>query len=147
MLIDIRDTKSAVQILSDCIEHVAIHASLRQRADALLHDLRRQVPSDVFARLKDGREGTDLSTVANRWHEKLQHLAQVGEPEPLLEPLTRTERKLLMLMDSDLSYPEIAELQHVSINTIKTHRKNIYTKLGVNNRDEAIQRARNLHLI
>ena len=67
--------------------------------------------------------------------------------KPLLEHLTRTERRILLLMDSDLSYPEIAELHHVSINTIKTHRKNIYTKLGVTSREEAVERAKTLRLL
>jgi LuxR family maltose regulon positive regulatory protein len=85
--------------------------------------------------------------LAAKWRHQLQYIVPSDNDEPLLEQLTRTERRVLMLMDSELSYPEIAELQHVSINTIKTHRKNIYTKLGVNTREEAVERAKNLRLL
>lgn len=68
-------------------------------------------------------------------------------PGELTEPLTRTERKVLSLMDSHLSYPEIAEQRSVSLNTIKTHRSNIFGKLGVGSRQEAVQRAKDLSLL
>ncbi len=147
MSIAFKDMKSAVQILSECIQHVAIHADMRKHSDHLLSELRNQLPADTFVRLKDRSQTTELSAVAKMWRNQLQYVAQQTIDEPLLEQLTRTERKILMLMDSDLSYPEIAELQHVSINTIKTHRKNIYTKLGVNTREEAVERANNLRLL
>ena len=48
---------------------------------------------------------------------------------------------MLRLLRSDLSGPEIARELHVSLNTIRTHTKSIYTKLGATNRREAIRRA------
>jgi ATP/maltotriose-dependent transcriptional regulator MalT len=147
MLIDLKDMKSAVQILSGCIEHAAIHADSKKHTEHLLSELRNQLPADVFIRLKDHSQTTELSAVATIWRNQLQYVAQMTNDEPLLDQLTRTERKILMLMNSDLSYPEIAQLQHVSINTIKTHRKNIYSKLGVNTREEAVARAKSIHLL
>ena len=44
---------------------------------------------------------------------------------------------MLRLLRSDLSGPDIARELIVSLNTLRTHTKNIYTKLGVNNRREA----------
>ena len=44
---------------------------------------------------------------------------------------------MLRLLRSDLSGPDIARELLVSLNTLRTHTKNIYTKLGVNNRREA----------
>lgn len=143
MLIDFKDMKSAVQILSGCSHHAAIHADMRKRSDHSLSKLRKQLSADIFARLKDRSRATELSAVAKMWRNQVEYVAQLSiDVPPLLEQLTRTERKILMLMDSDLSFPEIAELQHVSINTIKSHRKNIYTKLGVNSRAEAVERAK-----
>jgi LuxR family maltose regulon positive regulatory protein len=62
----------------------------------------------------------------------------------LPEPLSEREREVLRLLDTDLSGPEIARQLVVSLNTVRTHTKNIYTKLGVNNRRAAVLRAEEL---
>jgi len=65
---------------------------------------------------------------------------------PLVDPLSARELDVLRLLRSDLSGPEIAGELLVSLNTFRTHTKNIYAKLGVNNRREAIRRAAELGL-
>ena len=65
---------------------------------------------------------------------------------PLVEDLSPRELDVLRLLRSDLSGPEIAGELLVSLNTFRTHTKSIYTKLGVNNRREAISRAAELGL-
>lgn len=65
----------------------------------------------------------------------------------LIEPLSERELQVLRLLGSDLSGPQIARELMVSLNTINTHTKNIYTKLGVNNRRAAVHRAEELHLL
>ena len=69
-----------------------------------------------------------------------------GRPSPrrqgLVEPLSERELDVLRLLGSDLSGPEIARELMVSLNTLRTHTKNIYMKLGVNNRRAALSRAR-----
>ena len=62
---------------------------------------------------------------------------QVG----LVDPLSDREFDVLRLLRSDLGGPEIARELSVSLNTMRTHTKNIYMKLGVNNRREAVRRA------
>jgi LuxR family maltose regulon positive regulatory protein len=64
----------------------------------------------------------------------------------LVEPLSDREIDVLRLLRSDLSGPDIARELIVSLNTVRTHTKNIYAKLGVNNRREAVTRARELGL-
>lgn len=64
----------------------------------------------------------------------------------LVEPLSDRELEVLRLLGSDLSGPDIARELVVSLNTMRTHTKNIYTKLGVNNRREAVRRAAELGL-
>jgi LuxR family maltose regulon positive regulatory protein len=64
----------------------------------------------------------------------------------LVDPLSARELEVLHLLRSDLSGPELARELHVSLNTIRTHTKNIYTKLGVTNRREAVRRAAGLGL-
>jgi len=65
---------------------------------------------------------------------------------PLVDPLSERELEVLKLLRSELSGPEIAERLVVSLNTLRTHTKNIFNKLGVNNRRSAIRRAEELDL-
>ncbi len=64
----------------------------------------------------------------------------------LVEPLSERELDVLRLLGTDLDGPDIARQLIVSLNTIRTHIKNIYTKLGVNNRRAAVRRAEELDL-
>lgn len=65
----------------------------------------------------------------------------------LIEPLTERELNVLELMPSRLSSAEIAEALYVSVNTLKTHRRNIYRKLDVTDRDGAVRAAYRLGLL
>jgi LuxR family maltose regulon positive regulatory protein len=65
----------------------------------------------------------------------------------LIEPLSDRELEVLRMLTSELSGPEIARELMVSLNTLRTHTKHIYGKLGVNSRREAVYRARELDLI
>jgi LuxR family maltose regulon positive regulatory protein len=64
----------------------------------------------------------------------------------LVEPLSERELEVLRLLRSELSGPEIAGRLIISLNTLRTHTKNIFNKLGVNNRRAAIRRAEELDL-
>jgi LuxR family maltose regulon positive regulatory protein len=65
-----------------------------------------------------------------------------GDSSPLLEPLTDRERQLVSYLPSHLHLREIASAMYVSLNTVKTHLKNIYRKLGATSRSEAVAIAR-----
>lgn len=78
----------------------------------------------------------------------------LGEPhgetpvnQRLIEPLSERELDVLRLLATELSGPEIARELIVSLNTMRTHTKNIYSKLGVNNRRSAVRRAEELGLL
>jgi LuxR family maltose regulon positive regulatory protein len=64
-----------------------------------------------------------------------------------LEPITGRELEVLRLLDSDLSNREIAGRLYVSLDTIKSHTKHLYAKLGVHTRHQAVARARDLKLL
>jgi len=69
------------------------------------------------------------------------------EPRPTgPDDLSERELDVLRLLRSDLTGPDIARELLVSLNTLRTHTKHIYTKLGVNNRREAVSRAAELGL-
>ena len=65
----------------------------------------------------------------------------------LIEALSERELDVLRLLASDLGGPEIARELAISENTMRTHTKNIYEKLGVNSRRAAVSRAEELHLL
>ena len=68
-------------------------------------------------------------------------------PQRLLEPLRDSELRVLRYLPSDLTAPEIAAELHVSTNTVKTHIRSLYAKLGTHRRHEAVERARALGLL
>jgi LuxR family maltose regulon positive regulatory protein len=65
----------------------------------------------------------------------------------LIEPLSERELEVLRLLGTDLNGPDIARDLVVSLNTVRSHTKNIYAKLGVNNRRAAVRRAEELDLL
>ena len=63
------------------------------------------------------------------------------------EPLTERERDVLRLLAAGRSNPEIARTLYVEVNTVKTHVKSLYGKLGVHSRVQAVQHAQELGLL
>ena len=77
---------------------------------------------------------------------------RLAEPAPtrtpgLAEPLTDRELAVLRLLPGGLSQRQIAAELFVSLNTVKTHSRGIYRKLGVGDRRQAVQRSRELGLL
>ena len=73
--------------------------------------------------------------------------ARPGDAEPLREPLSESELRVLRYLPTNLPGPEIASALFVSLNTIRTHLRNVYAKLGVHSRADAVKRARELGLL
>jgi len=71
----------------------------------------------------------------------------VRHKQPLVEPLSERELEILRLIATGRSNPEIAEVLYLSLNTVKWHVKNLYGKLEVSNRVEAVERARELNFL
>ncbi|TDW92830.1 LuxR family maltose regulon positive regulatory protein [Kribbella pratensis] len=65
----------------------------------------------------------------------------------LVEELSARELDILRMLNTDLDGPDIARELVVSLNTVRTHTKHVYAKLGVNNRRAAVRRARELGLL
>jgi LuxR family maltose regulon positive regulatory protein len=74
-------------------------------------------------------------------------LASPPGVEPLIDPLTPREREVLQLIAAGLTNPEIAAQLVIAVTTVKSHVKNIYGKLQVSNRFQAVARAKKLDLL
>ena len=73
--------------------------------------------------------------------------ARPEDAEPLEEALSESELRVLRYLPTNLRGPEIAAELFVSLNTIRAHLRNIYAKLGVHSRADAVKRARELGLL
>jgi LuxR family maltose regulon positive regulatory protein len=68
-------------------------------------------------------------------------------PTRAADELSATELRVLRYLPTNLSRSDIARQLYVSVNTVNTHVRNIYSKLGAGNRSEAVDRARKLRLL
>ena len=74
----------------------------------------------------------------------------VPAPDPnstLVEPLSERELEVLQLISEGLSNKEIAQRLYLSVGTVKVHTRNIYGKLGVSSRTQAVAKAQGLGIL
>ena len=70
-----------------------------------------------------------------------------GDHEPPLDELSEAELRVVRFLPTNLKAPEIAAELFVSTNTVRTHLRHIYAKLGTHGRAEAVKRARELQVL
>lgn len=148
------------------VQAVALYAhGEKERAVAQLDEVFAKAEPEGFIRLflDEGPRMAELLSAAAAQEIRLHYVNKLlaafqAEPKDdqqpstvpssssLVEPLSLREMEVLRLLRSDLSGPEIAQHLIVSLNTLRTHTKNIFNKLGVNNRRAAISRAEELGL-
>jgi LuxR family maltose regulon positive regulatory protein len=91
-----------------------------------------------------------LATFSDRDLTSISHppvLPKSGAVEVLVEPLNEREMTILRLLSARRSYQEISEELYLSLNTIKWYTRNIYSKLGVNKKNQAAARAQELGIL
>jgi LuxR family transcriptional regulator, maltose regulon positive regulatory protein len=111
----------------------------------------------LFSLLSSIRLTDSLSPVAGRFAEELltyddsspakEHTHMPKYKQDLIDPLTEREQEVLYHISLDSSNKDIANKLFVSLDTVKTHLKHIYGKLAVNNRKEAVRKARELGML
>ncbi|MFN8052573.1 MAG: LuxR C-terminal-related transcriptional regulator [Acidimicrobiales bacterium] len=149
-------------VVAECLVYTSLaHVSAGARPaalDALARALTLAAEDDAVRIFLDGgpaiaallRSGSFDGPAARHARRVLDATAGV-EPAPalrsgLVDELSARELDVLRLLRSDLSGPEIARELIVSLNTMRTHTKSIYAKLGVGTRREAVRRAAELGL-
>jgi DNA-binding CsgD family transcriptional regulator len=88
-----------------------------------------------------------VSEVAGLLGEASRPAPPAGEPAWPCEPLTQSETRVLRYLPTHMGAPEIAAELYLSANTVRTHLRHLYRKLGAHSRQEAVQRARAIGLL
>ncbi|NIS79028.1 MAG: response regulator [Anaerolineales bacterium] len=128
------ETKVVILTVSD--DDVDLHRAIRAGAHGyLLKSLNADQLLEMLAGLKDGEAAITRKTAARL-------IAQLADPssveDQVRELLTGRERQILRLVSQGLSNRAIAQTLSISMNTVKYHMKNIFQKLAVQNRTEAV---------
>jgi LuxR family maltose regulon positive regulatory protein len=119
----------------------------REAPDELWHLMRRH--DELWSRhgwLTDRRPRAESASVPPP-RTGVHRTAQSDEPPRIYEPLTDKEREVLGHLSELLTTEEIAAVMFISVNTVRTHVRNILRKLAASRRNEAVRRARDLKLI
>jgi len=88
-----------------------------------------------------------LRLVASLLADAIGSAPPAGEPAWPGEPLTQSDARVLRYLPTHMSAPEIAAELYLSANTVKTHLRHLYRKLGAHSRHEAVKRARAIGLL
>jgi LuxR family maltose regulon positive regulatory protein len=124
----------------------ALMAFLLQPAPGLLERHARECP----------RHAALISEILSLLPAEPEGYAKMAPPGPrgaleetarLVEPLSRSEVRVLRYLPTNLTAPEVARELSVSVHTVRTHMRHIFAKLGVHRRTEAVTRARALGLL
>jgi LuxR family maltose regulon positive regulatory protein len=149
------------------LQAIALDATGKSDAarSALLEAVALSAPEGFIRRWVDAgprigpllRDLKDQSNTPKDWHSYLDAVlnacrsafgAMAFQPEgKMLDNLTRRELEILRLISAGYSNPEIAKELVVTLNTVKKHTSNIYGRLGVRSRTQAIARVHELNLL
>jgi DNA-binding CsgD family transcriptional regulator len=160
LLLDARRPERAAELLSFVLLHPASDQETMGRAQECLACVEADLAPDLLAAALGRGRAADLKSLATQlpWElteEALQVVvpsapadSRASAPEqPLIEPLTRRELEVLHLLAAGLTNQQIADRLVVAIGTVKYHTAQIYGKLGVHNRTQAVAQARELELL
>ena len=143
------DWQLAARLFTDCFHRLVLDGQ-----GAAARQLLTRFPADVVAahaelaalaaRDEAGDEAVD-EVVDEASNDMLQ--AERSSTPETAQPLTDTETRVLRYLPTNLAVPEIAGELCVSVNTIRTHTRQIFAKLGAHRRSEAVERARAVGLL
>lgn len=136
---------------------VSLESAVQTAAGFRDHRLFLDAGADIIALLRRIREARRLKADAQWFVDALcgaarpsaaaRHDELQASPQHAGEPLTRQELQVLRMLGTGYSNEEIGNALFISANTVKTHLKHVYEKLGVKNRSAAVSRAAALQLL
>ena len=117
------------------LEQIAPEKIEKGHSDSLLK-WTAQIPSEYSATIL--ALSTPIKPTLSTTPKPLQRLNPQQKKTTLAEPLTRRESQVMALVSQGLSNKHIASELNISLNTLKVHIRNLYGKMGVENRSQAL---------
>jgi len=144
-----RKTDAALEVLEEALRQaepeglirVFVEEGLPMARLLYLATTQEIVPDFAHTLLEVFTETTEMRNVGARKRER------AAIPSDLIEPLTDRELEVLALIAEELSNQEISDRLFISINTVKTHVRNVYGKLGASRRSQAVGQAQALGIL
>jgi predicted ATPase/DNA-binding CsgD family transcriptional regulator len=144
----------AVELLALVLHHPMLHF-VKHEAQDLLSQLQTELPPDVYATAFEHGKTLELELVIARLLEEDSVLDPQNSSservrdanQSIADSLTEREREILRLLASGLSTREVAQQLFLTVGTVKWYLNQIYSKLSVHSRIQAIARARELKLL
>ncbi len=139
------------------VEHLGLAFHLPALASGWLHrwplltrlreSLERQLGSNAFQAAWERGRQFELEPTIQALISKSGDSRGQSARQPLVEPLSERELEVLRLIGDGLSNRDIAERLYLSVGTVKVHTRNIYGKLNVNSRTQALAQAARFRLL
>jgi ATP/maltotriose-dependent transcriptional regulator MalT len=165
LFLELGQVEAGLRLLARAASHPHGEHETRRQAEEALNRQLDKIPAGQFEEIIKEGSAADLLSLAKNAQAELARLemevdsqAPAGKPEgagrrqgqqdqPLVEPLTDRELEVLELIAQGMSNQQIAETLIVSVGTVKWYTSQIYGKLGVNSRTQAVAQAREINLI
>ncbi|MDH3674457.1 MAG: tetratricopeptide repeat protein, partial [Anaerolineae bacterium] len=160
LLLRIGQTERGLDSLALALHHPATEHETKERVQQLISAYAADLAPDVLTAPDHVDELPDLTDVTTNVLTELlapPQATEVAQPPrqphlpkaepPLIESLSERELEVLRYIGAGLQNREIAQELTVTLSTVKTHINNIYRKLDVNNRVQALSRGRELDLL
>ena len=160
LLCRIGQAEKGIELLALVLHHPASNQEQKARSESLLAQFKLQIQAKVMTAARERGQAAELTATVQTLLADLPHLdvspaeatpspeAAPADPnQALIEPLTDRELEVLQLLAAGLSNQEIADQLMIARGTVKAHTGQIYGKLQVRNRNQAVLLARELKIL
>jgi ATP/maltotriose-dependent transcriptional regulator MalT len=142
-----KDIARAIEFLALALSHPASHQALKDQARRHLHQLKDTCSTNLYTAARKRGCARVLEHTAIELLAEFSNNTIISPQQPLIDPLTKRELEVLRLVVAGLTNQQVANQLIVSVGTVKKHNSNIFSKLGVKSRTQAIVRAREMNLV